>query len=105
MSPGNGFGRENPGPPCDHPRSPALLEIVPALLFSRALNGLAFTLLAFGAHMPSQRAEVAPAGPADAQVSVDVRKDLKLPSSTASVYLRKALAYRLRFAVSLGDVR
>jgi len=49
---------------------PALLEIVPALLFSTALNGLAFALLAFGAHMPSQSAEVAPAGPADAQVSV-----------------------------------
>ena len=33
---------------------PALLEIVPALLFSAALNGLAFTLLAFGAHVPNQ---------------------------------------------------
>ena len=29
--------------------APALLEIVPALLFSTAFNGLAFTLLAFGA--------------------------------------------------------
>ena len=97
---------------------PALLEIVPALLFSTALNGLAFTLLAFGAHLPGQSAAAAPKDPAEAQVSAsqgragqvrsfveayrkrhgrdptfsDVRNGLKLPPSTASVYLRKALA-------------
>jgi hypothetical protein len=97
---------------------PALLEIVPALLFSTALNGLAFTLLAFGAHVPSQRAATAPKDPAEPQVSAsqgraeqvrsfveayrkrhgcdpsfsDVRNSLGLPRSTASVYLRKALA-------------
>src|SRR5262245_6060039 len=38
---------------------PALLEIVPALLFSVALNGLAFTLLAFGAHAPRHNLTVA----------------------------------------------
>ena len=43
---------------------PALLEIVPALLFSTALNGLAFTLLAFGAHMPDQNAAAPPKGAA-----------------------------------------
>jgi hypothetical protein len=96
---------------------PALLEIVPALLFSTALNGLAFTLLAFGAHAPSQGAAAAPEGPAEVSASQgraeqvrsfveayrkrhgrdptfsDVRNDLKLPPSTASVYLRKALAH------------
>jgi hypothetical protein len=97
---------------------PTLLEIVPALLFSTALNGLAFTLLAFGAHVPSQSAAAAPKDPAEPQVSAsqgraeqvrsfveayrkrhgrdptfsDVRNDLNLPPSTASVYLRKALA-------------
>ena len=97
---------------------PALLEIVPALLFSTALNGLAYTLLAFGAHMPNQSAAVSPKGPAEAQVPPsqgraeqvrsfveayrkrhgrdpsfsEVRNTLGLPPSTASVYLRKALA-------------
>jgi hypothetical protein len=97
---------------------PALLEIVPALLFSTALNGLAFTLLAFGAHMPGENAAAAPKGPAEAQALPsqgraeqvrffveayrkrhgrdptfsDVRNTLRLPPSTASVYLRKALA-------------
>ena len=95
----------------------ALLEIVPALLFSTALNGLAFTLLAFGGHVPNQGAAAAPAGPAtqvpavqgrEAQVRSfveayrkrhgrdpsfsEVRNTLRLPPSTASVYLRKALA-------------
>ena len=95
----------------------ALLEIVPALLFSTALNGLAFTLLAFGGHVPGQAAAAAPAGPAtqvpaaqgrEAQVRSfveayrkrhgrdpsfsEVRNTLRLPPSTASVYLRKALA-------------
>ena len=96
---------------------PALLEIVPALLFSTALNGLAFTLLAFGAHMPGENAAT-PKGPAEAQAPPsqgraeqvrsfveayrkrhgrdptfsDVRNTLRLPPSTASVYLRKALA-------------
>jgi hypothetical protein len=95
----------------------ALLEIVPALLFSTALNGLAFTLLSFGAHLTSSTAAAAPKEPAEPQVSAsqgraeqvrsfveayrkrhgrdptfsDVRNDLKLPPSTASVYLRKAL--------------
>jgi hypothetical protein len=84
---------------------PALLEMVPALLFSTALNGLAFTLLAFGAHTTSPSAEAAPKDPAEPQVSTsqgraeqvrsfveayrkrhgrdptfsDVRNDLKLP--------------------------
>ena len=97
---------------------PALLEIVPALLFSTALNGLAFTLLAFGAHVPGATAVAAPTGPAAAQMQAsqgraeqvrsfvdayrkrlgrdpsfsDVRHSLGLPRSTASVYLRKALA-------------
>jgi hypothetical protein len=98
---------------------PALLEIVPALLFSGALNGLAFTLLAFGAHAAQHNQVVAsPEGPtvADApsrqgraeQVRsfveanrmrhgrdptfTEVRHSLGLPRSTASVYLRKALA-------------
>jgi hypothetical protein len=97
---------------------PALLEIVPALLFSTALNGLAFTLLAFGAHMPGENAAATPKGPTEQQVLPsqgraeqvrsfveayrkrhgrdpsfsDVRNTLKLPPSTASVYLRKALA-------------
>jgi len=97
---------------------PALLEIVPALLFSAALNGLAFTLLAFGAHGPRQNIAVAPKVIAGAQVPPvqgraaqvrsfvdayrkrhgrdpsfsDVRNSLGLPRSTASVYLRKALA-------------
>ena len=97
---------------------PALLEIVPALLFSTALNGLAFTLLAFGGHKPSQVVAAAPKGPPEAQVPAsqgreaqvrsfveayrkrhgrdpsfsDVRNTLGLPPSTASVYLRKALA-------------
>ena len=82
-----------------------------------ALNGLAFTLLAFGAHLPSPNTLVVPKDPVEAQVSAigraeqvrsfveayrkrhgrdptfsDVRNDLKLPPSTASVYLRKALA-------------
>jgi hypothetical protein len=38
---------------------PALLEIVPALLFSTALNGLAFTPLAFG-HTAGEKCGVAP---------------------------------------------
>ena len=97
---------------------PALMEIVPALLFSAALNGLAFTLLAFGAHVPAQSAAASPIGPAKAQALPsqgraeqvrsfveayrkrhgrdpsfsDVRNTLRLPASTASVYLRKALA-------------
>jgi hypothetical protein len=97
---------------------PALVEILPALLFSTALNGLAFTLLAFGAHMPSETAASTPKGPAEAQALpsqgraeqvrsfveayrkrhgqdpsfTEVRKSLRLPPSTASVYLRKALA-------------
>ena len=97
---------------------PALLEIVPALLFSAALNGLAFTLLAFGAHVPAPSAAVSPKGPAETQALQtpgraeqvrsfveayrkrhgrdpsfsDVRNTLRLPASTASVYLRKALA-------------
>ena len=97
---------------------PALLEIVPALLFSTALNGLAFTLLAFGAHMPGENAAATPKGPAEAQALpsqgraeqvrsfveayrkrhgrdpsfTEVRNTLRLPPSTASVYLRKALA-------------
>jgi hypothetical protein len=97
---------------------PALLEIVPALLFSTALNGLAFALLAFGAHMPTQSAVASPTGPAEAQVQPskgraqqvrsfveayrvrhardpsfsEVRNSLGLPPSTTSVYLRKALA-------------
>jgi hypothetical protein len=95
----------------------ALLEIVPALLFSTALNGLAFTLLTFGGHMSGQAAAAAPAGPAtqapaaqgrEAQVRSfveayrkrhgrdpsfsEVRNTLRLPPSTASVYLRRALA-------------
>jgi hypothetical protein len=97
---------------------PALLEIVPALLFSTALNGLAFTLLAFGAHLPNQSGAAPPESPAEPQVSQsqgraeqvrsfveayrkrhgrdpsfsDVRNSLGLPRSTTSVYLRKALA-------------
>jgi hypothetical protein len=99
---------------------PALVEIVPALLFSTALNGLAFTLLAFGAHRPSSSTVVpAPPLPAEAQIAgralgraeqvrsfveayrgrhgrdpsfSEVRNSLGLPPSTASVYLRKALA-------------
>src|SRR5262245_16689916 len=106
----------------------AVVEIVPALLFSTALNGLAFTLLAFGAHGPSRsdlvpvppsfempppplpaQAETAsrPLGRAEQVRSFveayrkrhgcdpsfsEVRNSLGLPSSTASVYLRKALA-------------
>jgi hypothetical protein len=88
---------------------PALLEIVPALLFSTALNGLAFTLLAFGAHMPSRSAAAAAKDPTEPQVSgsqgraeqvrsfveayrtrhgrdpsfSDVRNSLGLPRSTA----------------------
>ena len=94
----------------------ALLEIVPALLFTTALNGLAFTLLAFGGHVPNQGAAAAPAGPTtqmpavqgrEAQVRSfveayrkrhgrdpsfsEVRNTLRLPPSTASVYLRRAL--------------
>ena len=83
-----------------------------------ALNGLAFTLLAFGAHVPGEKAAAAPKGPAEAQALPsqgraeqvrsfveayrkrhgrdptfsDVRNTLRLPPSTASVYLRKALA-------------
>jgi hypothetical protein len=97
---------------------PAIVEIVPALLFSTALNGLAFTLLAFGAHTPWQTAVPAPPLPAEAETTrplgraeqvrsfveayrrrhghdpsfSDVRNSLGLPRSTASVYLRKALA-------------
>src|SRR5262245_12800353 len=104
---------------------PPLLEIVPALLFSAALNGLAFTLLAFGAHAPIQdiavAQNIAAAAPTEiagaqmlpvlgraAQVRsfvdayrkrhgrdpsfTEVRNSLGLPRSTASVYLRKALA-------------
>ena len=97
---------------------PALLEIVPALLFSTALNGLAFTLLAFGAHSPRENIAMAPTEIAGAQMSpvigraaqvrsfvdsyrkrhgrdpsfTEVRNSLGLPRSTASVYLRKALA-------------
>jgi hypothetical protein len=97
---------------------PALLEIVPALLLSAALNGLAFTLLAFGAHAPRQNIGAAPTETAGAQMSpvqgraaqvrsfvdtyrmrhgrdpsfTEVRNSLGLPRSTASVYLRKALA-------------
>jgi hypothetical protein len=97
---------------------PALLEIVPALLFSAALNGLAFTLLAFGAHAPTQNIVAAPTEIAGAQMSpvlgraaqvrsfvdayrtqhgrdpsfTEVRNSLGLPRSTASVYLRRALA-------------
>src|SRR5262245_18223243 len=99
---------------------PALVEIVPALLFSTALNGLAFTLLAFAAHGPSSL-ELVPAPPLPAEAEMgnrpvgraeqvrsfveayrarhgrdpsfsEVRNSLGLPSSTASVYLRKALA-------------
>jgi hypothetical protein len=107
---------------------PALVEIVPALLFSTALNGLAFTLLAFGAHGPSKSdsvpvppSEMVPPPPLPAQQEMasrqlgraeqvrsfvqayhlrhgrdpsfsEVRNSLGLPSSTASFYLRKALA-------------
>ena len=46
----------------------ALLEIVPALLFSTALNGLAFTLLAFGGHVPGENAAATPKGPTEQQV-------------------------------------
>ena len=96
----------------------ALLEIVPALLFSAALNGLAFSLLAFGAHAPRQNIGAAPTEIAGAQMSpvlgraaqvrsfvdayrkqqgrdpsfTEVRNSLGLPRSTASVFLRKALA-------------
>jgi hypothetical protein len=96
----------------------ALIEIVPALLFSTALNGLAFTLLAFGAHVPRPTTTPAPPLPTQTEgaqlqgraeqvrsfVEVyrkrhgrdpsfsDVRHSLGLPRSTASVYLRKALA-------------
>ena len=98
--------------------SPALVEIVPALLFSSALNGLAFTLLAFGAHAPKQMPEPAPPRSTETEAArpqgraeqvrsfveayrtrhgrdpsfSDVRSSLGLPRSTASVYLRKALA-------------
>ena len=84
----------------------------------RVETAMAFTLLAFGAHLPGATAVVTPKGPAKAQMQVlqgraeqvrsfveayqkrhgrdptfsDVRNDLKLPPSTASVYLRKALA-------------
>ena len=97
---------------------PAAVEIVPALLFSVALNGLAFTLLAFGAHMPMPTLAPAPPLPAESDKArpqgraeqvrsfveayrkrhgrdpsfSDVRSSLGLPRSTASVYLRKALA-------------
>jgi hypothetical protein len=98
---------------------PALLEIVPALLFSAALNGLAFTLLAFGAHAPRHNLLAgSPEGPTAADIPPrhgraeqvrsfveayrakhgrdpsfsDVRHSLGPPRSTASVYLRKALA-------------
>jgi hypothetical protein len=40
-----------------------------ALLFSAALNGLAFTLLAFGAHSPTQSIAAAPTEIAGAQMS------------------------------------
>jgi hypothetical protein len=97
---------------------PAAVEIVPALLFSVALNGLAFTLLAFGAHtpmptltpmppLPAESDKARPLGRAEQVRSFveayrkrhgrdptfsDVRSSLGLPRSTASVYLRKALA-------------
>ncbi len=97
---------------------PAAVEIVPALLFSVALNGLAFTLLAFGAHMPMPTLAPTPPLPAESDKArpqgraeqvrsfveayrkrhgrdpsfSDVRSSLGLPRSTASVYLRKALA-------------
>jgi hypothetical protein len=98
---------------------PDAVEIVPALLFTVALNGLAFTLLAFGSHahpvttaapappLPEETAVVRPKGRAEQVRSFveayrkrhgrdpsfsDVRNNLGLPRSTASVYLRKALA-------------
>ena len=97
---------------------PAAVEIVPALLFSVALNGLAFTLLAFGSHTPMPTLAPAPPLPAESDKArplgraeqvrsfveayrkrhgrdpsfSDVRSSLGLPRSTASVYLRKALA-------------
>jgi len=99
---------------------PAVVEIIPALLFSTALNGLAFTLLAFAAHAPRQVQVATPAPPLPAEVRTpqplgraeqvrslveayrkrhgrdptftDVRNGLGLPRSTASVYLRRALA-------------
>ena len=97
---------------------PAIMEIVPALLFSVALNGLAFTLLAFGADTSYQSGAAAPTAPPETHVPQqqgraaqvrsfvdayrtrhgrdpsfsEVRNTLKLPPSTASVYLRKALA-------------
>jgi hypothetical protein len=98
---------------------PAAVEIVPALLFSVALNGLAFTLLAFGAHT-SHELPSGPSAPLSEEAGAtrspgraeqvrsfveayrerhgrdpsfsDVRSGLGLPRSTASVYLRKALA-------------
>ena len=98
---------------------PAAVEMVPALLFSVALNGLAFTLLAFGSHTPAGPTAV-PASPLPAETATarpqgrakqvrsfveayrklhgrdpsfsEVRSSLGLPRSTASVYLRKALA-------------
>ena len=87
-------------------------------MFSVALNGLAFTLLAFAAHMPMPTPAPAPPLPAESDKArpqgraeqvrsfveayrkrhgrdpsfSDVRSSLGLLRSTASVYLRKALA-------------